>query len=85
MQEERVAASILNKQSRTADRRYFSSFGGLGEVLTTPRSKNLRCYETFDTPPSVWVTRDCFEIQHHRMIATEILLRYYMDLTSLAH
>jgi hypothetical protein len=41
-----VAANTLNKQSRTADSGCSSNLG-LGEVLTTPRRKNLRCYETF--------------------------------------
>ena len=35
----RVAANILNKQSRTADKRWSSSYG-LGEMLTTPHRKN---------------------------------------------
>ena len=39
----RVAANILNKQSRTADKGWSSSLG-LGEVLTTPYTKI--CYET---------------------------------------
>ena len=42
----RVAANILNNQSRRADKGGFSSFG-LGEVLTAPHRKNLPCYETF--------------------------------------
>ena len=44
----RVAANILNKQSRTADKGWSSSLGGgvLGEVLTTPHRKNWLCYET---------------------------------------
>ena len=42
----RVAANILNKQSRTPAR------GGpqnweLGETLTTPHRQNLSCYEMF--------------------------------------
>jgi hypothetical protein len=49
-----VAANVWNKQSRTADRGWFSSLG-FSEVLTTPRSQNLRCYETFHiTSDSVW-------------------------------
>jgi hypothetical protein len=36
----RVAANILNKQSRTADKGWSSSWG-LGEVLTTSHSKTL--------------------------------------------
>jgi len=43
----RVAANILNKQSRTADKGWSSSLGGLGEVLTTPHRKNISCYEMF--------------------------------------
>jgi hypothetical protein len=35
----RVAANILNKQSRTAEKGWSSSLG-LGEGLTTPRCKN---------------------------------------------
>jgi hypothetical protein len=41
----RVAANILNKQSRTADKRGSSSLG-LDEVLTTPHRKNWRRYKT---------------------------------------
>ena len=41
----RVAANILNKQSRTADKGWSSSLG-LGEVLTTPHLKNVSCCET---------------------------------------
>jgi len=36
----RVAANILNKQSRTADKEWTSSLGGLGEVLTRHHRKN---------------------------------------------
>jgi len=43
----RVAANILSKQSRTADKGRFSSLGGLDEVLTTPHRKNISCYEMF--------------------------------------
>ena len=42
----RVAAVILNKQSRTADKEWSSSLG-LGEVLTTPHRKNMSLYEMF--------------------------------------
>ena len=47
----RVAANILNKQPRTADKRWSSSFGGgeLVDVLTTPYRKNVSCYEMFYT------------------------------------
>ena len=38
----RVAANILNKQLRTADKWWFSRLG-LGEVLTTPQRKNWPC------------------------------------------
>jgi hypothetical protein len=40
----RVAANTLNKQSRTAEKGWSSSWG-LGEVLTTPHHKKLPCYE----------------------------------------
>jgi len=43
----RVAANILNKHWRTADKESSSSLGELGEVLTTPQRKNVSCYETF--------------------------------------
>ena len=43
----RVAANILNKQSRTADKGWSYGFGGLGEVLTNPYCKNVSCYELF--------------------------------------
>ena len=42
----RVAANILNKLPRTADKRRLSSLA-MGEVLTIPHHKNLRRYETF--------------------------------------
>ena len=42
----RVAANILNKQSRKADKGWSSSLG-LGEGLTTPHSKNVSCCEIF--------------------------------------
>ena len=38
----RVAANILNKQSRTADMGSPPAWG-LGEVLTTPHGKNVFC------------------------------------------
>ena len=41
----RVAAKMLNKQSRTADKGCSSSIG-LGKVLTTPHHKNWPCYKT---------------------------------------
>jgi hypothetical protein len=40
----RVAANILNKQSRTAETVWSSSLG-LGDVLTTPHRKNVSYYE----------------------------------------
>jgi hypothetical protein len=43
----RVAANILNKQSRTADREWYSSLG-LGVWLTTHRKK-VMCYEMFQS------------------------------------
>ena len=42
----RVAANMLNKESRTADKGWSSSLRGLGEVLTTPHRKIWLCYET---------------------------------------
>jgi hypothetical protein len=42
----RAAANIMNKQSRSADKGWSSSLG-LGEVLTSPRRKNISCYEIF--------------------------------------
>ena len=36
----RVAANILNKLSRAADKEVVLQLGVLGEVLTTPHSKN---------------------------------------------
>jgi len=39
-----VAANILNKQSRTADKGWSSRFVVLGEVVTTPHSKNWSSY-----------------------------------------
>jgi hypothetical protein len=41
-----VAGNILNKQSRTPDKGWSSSWG-LGEVLKTPDRKNVSCYEMF--------------------------------------
>jgi hypothetical protein len=46
----RAAANILNKQSRTADERLSCSLR-LGVGLTTPRCKNVACYEMSQ---SVW-------------------------------
>ena len=40
----RVAANILNKQLRTADRGLSYSLG-LDEVVTTPHHKNVSCYK----------------------------------------
>jgi hypothetical protein len=40
----RVAANILTKQSRTADRGWSSSLG-VGQGLTTPTVKRLICYK----------------------------------------
>jgi hypothetical protein len=37
----RVAADILNKQSRKADKGWSFSLGGFGEVLTNPHRKNV--------------------------------------------
>jgi len=42
----RVAANILNNQSRTADKGSFPAWG-LGEVLKTPHHKDVFCYEIF--------------------------------------
>jgi hypothetical protein len=42
----RVAANILNKQSRTADKGE-PPVSGLGVGLTTPHRKNFYCYEMF--------------------------------------
>ena len=42
----RVAANILNKQSRTADKGWSSSLG-FSRVLTTRHHKNLSCYKLF--------------------------------------
>jgi hypothetical protein len=42
----RVAANILNKKWRTADRGWFCSMG-LDERLSTPHRKNCTCYEIF--------------------------------------
>jgi hypothetical protein len=52
-------ANMLNKQSRTADNGWSSSFG-LGEVLTTPHHRNLPCYETFHKTSDLelFVSRD---------------------------
>ena len=41
----RVAANILTKQPRTADKGWPPTWW-LGEVLTTPHLKNWLCYET---------------------------------------
>ena len=42
----RVAANILNKQLRTADKLWSSSLG-LGEAVATAHPNDLRCYEPF--------------------------------------
>ena len=41
-----VAANILNKQSRTADKEWPSSLG-VGRGATTSHHKNVYCYEIF--------------------------------------
>jgi len=40
-----VAKNILNKKSRTAEKRWSSNLG-FGEVLTTPHRKKVSCCET---------------------------------------
>jgi hypothetical protein len=47
LQIRRVAESVLNKKSRTADKVLSSSLGGLGVGLTNPHRKNVPCYEIF--------------------------------------
>jgi hypothetical protein len=47
LQIRRVAANLLNKQSRTAKGR--SSSLGLGVGLTIPHRKNVICYEMFQS------------------------------------
>ena len=42
----RVAANILNKQSRTANKGCPPAWG-LGKVPTTPQGKNVSCYKIF--------------------------------------
>jgi hypothetical protein len=44
----RVAANILNKQSRTADKGWSSSLG-VGVGLTTPHCTEVICYEMFQS------------------------------------
>jgi hypothetical protein len=51
----KVAAIILSKQSRTANKGWSYSLG-LGEMLTTPHRRNWSCYEK-DTYAS---DLDCF-------------------------
>jgi hypothetical protein len=46
LQIRRVAANILNKQERTADKGWSSSFG-LDVVLTTRIRKHVTCYGMF--------------------------------------
>jgi hypothetical protein len=43
----RVAANILNKKSRTADKEWSSCLGGVG--LTAPHRKKVGCYEMFQS------------------------------------
>ena len=40
----KVAVNILNKQSRTADKGWYSSLG-VGRVRKTPHCKNVPCYK----------------------------------------
>jgi hypothetical protein len=47
----RVAANILNKQSRTADKGWYS--WGLGVGLTTPQRKN-KCVTKCKKGPQTW-------------------------------
>jgi hypothetical protein len=42
-----VAANILNNPSRTEEKGWSSRWRDLGEVLTTPRRKNVSSYERF--------------------------------------
>jgi hypothetical protein len=55
----RIAASILNKQSRTADKGWFPDWG-LGEGLTSPPLKITSCYEmskgASDLDRDFWMT-----------------------------
>jgi hypothetical protein len=48
----RVTANILNKQSRTDERRWSSSLG-LGVGLTTPHLKNILCHEMLQRTSNV--------------------------------
>ena len=52
-------ANILNEQSRTADKGWSSSLWGLGEVLTTPRRKNVSSYELFTQKDSDMFSGTC--------------------------
>jgi hypothetical protein len=52
----KVAANILHKQSRTADKGWSSSLG-LGVGLTTHHRKNVTCYEMFQSASDM----DCRE------------------------
>jgi hypothetical protein len=56
----RVAANILNKQSRIGDKGWSPAWG-LGEVLTTPHRKNVSCYKMFTDKTSDldWVLCTC--------------------------
>jgi hypothetical protein len=42
----KVAMNILNKQSQTTNKGWYSSFGP-DEVLTTPHHKNSPCYKAY--------------------------------------
>jgi hypothetical protein len=56
----RVAANILNKQSRQPTRGGPSAWG-LGVGLTTPHRKNIMCYEMFQSASYLDVKMDLRE------------------------
>jgi hypothetical protein len=65
----KVASNILNKQSRTANKGWSSSFG-VGELLTTHHRINLRCYGTFHKASDIEIGNKSFErVGHFKYLA----------------
>ena len=54
--------NVLNEQSRTADKGWAPAWG-LGEVLTTPHSKNLLVAKQSKSKPRTWTDTLVMDIQ----------------------
>jgi hypothetical protein len=72
----RVAANILNKQSRTADRGWPSSLGVGHRANNPPTVKSLICYETGTSLGRGHQDRDSWQavvnvVMNHRLLAPQ--------------